>query len=172
VSKRPDLSVDEVTPTAEELAELVRRVSAANPDTYFLHLTREKLRWLVLENSFRDRRTLAFRAGGELTGLAIIERQANGFASLSELLVSDRSRLAHHVRALTRALTRLGFGGLHCFGNAANSYVASLRRELRRAGSVPLRGAAQLVIRGASRDPADHPPASALAMTGLWAPPA
>jgi hypothetical protein len=170
--RRVNLMIARATPTAEELAQLVHRVSAANPDSYFLYYTPEKLRWLVDENAYRDRQTLLFRVRGELVGLAIIEIHADDFVSVVDLLVSEVDRVASYVRALTEAIAQLQFGGLRFFGNAANAYVACLRHEFRRLGSVALPNTVQLVIRGSSDDGMDHPPASALAMTGVWAPPA
>lgn len=162
-------TVCEEVPSEEELASLMKAVSRANPESYFMHYTRPKLAWFATGNPYRKRQVATLRRDGALEGLAVVEDRLDGLATIVDFLVPDPTQAHGGFLALARFYGRRGHSGLYYWGNRLNSHVAAMRRGLRRLGGVSLRKVdAQLAIRGATSNGKAHPAASAIAMTWIW----
>jgi hypothetical protein len=165
-------AVAEEEPTEAELTVLMKSVSQANPETYFMTYTRAKLDWLAVTNPFRKREVVTLRRNGVLEGLALVDDRSNGIAFLVDCLMIESTRADLGLLALARFFKRRGRAGLQYWGNRSNAYVGAIRNGLNRLGAVPLRReSAHIVVRKSGIQGDYCPPAAALAMTWMWSPP-
>lgn len=166
-----DVRVEAGLPEADAVTAFLRAFYEAHPGSFFVEHSAKKLDWLVRRNEFRERELASFHTGGAVTGLAILERERGGIASICDFLVLESGAIEHHCAALINYLKGRGFGAARLFGNGENPYLARLGDCFSGLGAVRLAPKSHLAIRGPASSREAHPPVSDLAITGLWGPP-